>query len=123
MYYPVPELSQDELNKGLQELLRRERTNLVDMIEWLIYVNRYKHFVREGYYALYDYLERGCGMTQNQAFKRHTVVRQVDYFPELMLHLRSGALNLSHIVAIAGHLRGHLPKVSPFGAISSSPKF
>ena len=104
MYYPVPDLSKAELVEGLKEHLQRERTSMVDTIEWLIYVNRYKHFISEGYYSLYDYLERGFGMTANQAFKRHTVVRQVDFFPDLMQHLRSGALSLSHIVVLAGHL-------------------
>ena len=87
MHYPVPELSKAELVEGLKELLQRERRSLLDTIEWMIYVNYYKPFIEEGYYSLCDYLERGFGMSPNQAFKRHTVVRQIDYFPDLMRHL------------------------------------
>ena len=104
MHYPVPALSKHELIEGLKELLAREKACILDTLEWLIYVNRYKPFLDEGYFSLYDYLERGFSMTKNQAFKRHTVVRQIDFFPELMQHLRSGALRLSHIVVLSGHL-------------------
>ncbi len=98
------ELSDQELESRLRRLALVEGGFLAVLMSHLAEFDRRRLAGEFGHPSLFHYCVRVLGFSEAAAYKRIQAARAVRDFPELLVELSSGRLNLAAVVAISPHL-------------------
>jgi hypothetical protein len=97
-------LSDDELLRGLSELLKDSRRVEADLVARIAEVDARRLYAREAAPSMYAYCTEALHLSEAEAWLRIRVARASRKHPMLLSMLRDGRLHLSGIVVIAPHL-------------------
>jgi hypothetical protein len=97
-------LSDEELRRDAMSLRERGRRLTVEMVGHLAEVERRGLHVQDAEGSLFDYARRELGLAEEEAYSRTTAARCVGRFPHVLELMESGALHLTSVRLLAGHL-------------------
>lgn len=100
----IGRLPNAELLRHLKTLLGRERTSLAGVIAYLAEVDYRGLYRDEGCSSMFTYCVEHLGLSEDQAAKRIRVARLSRQFPRVLDELRSGAVHLTGLQRLSGHL-------------------
>ncbi len=95
------EVTARELTISLQDLLRRERAALADLVVALADFDARRLWVDLGHASFFSFLHRELGLSKGAAFYRKTAAELVQKFPEIVEPLRDGRLCYTTVVELA----------------------
>jgi hypothetical protein len=93
-------LSDDELLRGLQQIVGSERRAVAQVLAHLAEVEARKLHLRIGCSSLYDYCLRHLALSEGEAFRRMTGARVARRFPRILRMIENGDLHLSALCAL-----------------------
>jgi hypothetical protein len=97
-------VSDDELLRGLSQLLQQSRRVEGDLIAYVAEVDERKLYAREAVSSMYAFCTERLHLSEAEAWLRIRVARASRKHPMLLPMLRDGRLHLSGIVVLAPHL-------------------
>jgi hypothetical protein len=101
---PSSKLSDSELIKRLDGLVQKERETTLEVLLYIIEMDRRKLFLGRGYGSLYEYCTLHMGYSESAAMRRIRTARCINDFPEVFGMLERNELNLTSVSKIAGIL-------------------
>ncbi len=99
-------LSNEQLLAQLPLLCSKERRATAEVIVYLAEVERRKLYLREACASLYSFCVERLGYSEQAALKRMRVARLYLAFPQVLEELKSGAIHLTGLFLLSGHLTG-----------------
>lgn len=100
----VSTLSDDEIDRRLQELVRGERRVLVVFLAHLAEFDRRRAHEPASFSSLFVYCTKRLGLSESEAYLRIRAARVTRDHPEAMHMLASGEIHLSAIARLSAHL-------------------
>jgi len=97
-------MSDDELLRGLSELLQKSRSVEPGLVAHIGEVDERKLYARKGSSSMFAYCTEVLHLSEAEAYLRITAARASRQHPMLLEMLRDGRLHLSAIVRLAPHL-------------------
>jgi 5-methylcytosine-specific restriction endonuclease McrA len=98
-------LSDRELIRRLQKLVKNEQSLTVEILPHLAEVDRRELYVGHGYSSLSDYCVSHLGYGESSAWRRVCAARVIKAVPEVYHLLKTGQLTFSGVVRFSGALR------------------
>jgi 5-methylcytosine-specific restriction endonuclease McrA len=96
----LTDLPNDALVGRLLEIRRNERRLLVELLRYLIELDRRKAALSMGYSSLFSFCTDVLGLTKAAAFRRTSAARLMARFPIVADYLSDGRLNLTTLVEL-----------------------
>lgn len=90
-------LTDQVLIKNTENLVKRERELLAEILWHLREIDRRRLFCDFGCNSLYQYAVKHLGYSEDQAFRRINAARLLESFPEIEEKINTGELNLTHL--------------------------
>ncbi|MCC6903480.1 MAG: hypothetical protein IT377_31205 [Polyangiaceae bacterium] len=97
-------ISDRELRERLTAAVSAERMAAADVIFHLVELDRRKLYLEEACSSLFAYCVELLGYSEDGATKRVRVARLVPRFPRVLDELASGAIHLTGLFLLSGHL-------------------
>src|SRR4051812_43014645 len=88
-------LSDEALHGRSQQLARREREILSEILEHLREIDRRKLFSAFGYKSLFEYAVKEFSYSEDQAYRRINAMRLLKELPEVEKKISDGSISLS----------------------------
>ena len=99
-------VSDSDLSR-MRGLVLAERAAAADVIEHLLEIDRRKLYLDQACSSLYRYCMERLGYSEDEALRRVRVARLSRKLPRVLEELRSGAMHLTGLFLLSGHLTEH----------------
>ncbi|MGC4087871.1 MAG: hypothetical protein QM756_08240 [Polyangiaceae bacterium] len=86
-------------------LVGRERAATVEVIEYLVEIQRRRLFLEQACSSLFGYCRERLGFSEDEAFKRARVARLALRRPQVLSELRGGAIHLTGLFVLAPYAK------------------
>jgi len=100
-------VSDSDLLSRMPGLVLAERAAIAEVIEHLIEIDRRELYLDQACSSLYRYCMDRLGYSEDEARRRVRVARLARKLPRVLEELRSGAMNLTGLFLLSGHLTEH----------------
>jgi len=100
-------VSDSDLLSRMPGLVLAERAAIAEVIEHLIEIDRRELYLDQACSSLYRYCMDRLGYSEDEAHRRVRVARLARKLPRVLEELRSGAMNLTGLFLLSGHLTEH----------------
>lgn len=97
--------SQNDLIRNLKLLVQSERRTTAEIVEYIKEIESRKIYLEMGYPSLFVFLTEEMAYSPASAQRRIDAARLMKDIPELKQDLKTGAINLAQIAAVAQTLR------------------
>jgi hypothetical protein len=97
-------LADAELLRRLEALIRKEREITLQVLHYLVELERRQLYARLGYASLFEFCTRQLGCSESGANRRIRAARCIRDFPEVAAMLERGELDLSRAALLSGTL-------------------
>ena len=97
-------LSTEELSRGAERLVSRERRYTAALIAHLAEISRRKGYLELGYKSLFDYCVLCLRLGKGSVWNRTQVAKVSRRFPQALQYLVEGKVSLSSLGVLARHL-------------------
>ena len=104
-------LSNYELLQKLRISIRGEREATLELLYYLIELDRRALYLERGYSSLYDFCTRALLLSEGSAYRRISAARALQYHPEMKEHILEGKLSLCSIAASAKAIKAQSASV------------
>jgi len=98
-------LSDDELDRSLKSLVKKENEVLSEILLHICEVDLRKLYLKRSFGSLYDYLTQYMGYSSGPAQRRIDAARLSKEVPSLIEDLKAGHLNLSQVSLVQQFIR------------------
>ncbi len=113
MHNPLlQKLSNEELDRNLQGLVRKERQTLGEILLHIHEVHRRKLYLKMSYGSLFDYLTKHLKYSAGSAQRRIDACRLSQEVPDLLATLESGELTLAQVSLVQRSFREKQKNIS-----------
>jgi hypothetical protein len=103
---PLAAVSDDDLLRGLKEILTQSRRVERDLVVHIAEVNERRLYAREAFPSMFAYCTEALHLSESEAYLRIAVARASREHPMILPMLGDGRLHLSGIALLAPHLTG-----------------
>jgi 5-methylcytosine-specific restriction endonuclease McrA len=97
----LEDLSLEDLSRGAEELVSRERQHTADLIAHLAEISRRKGHLELGYRSLFEYCQKVLRLSEGAVWRRTQVARVSRRFPQVLACLAEGKVSLSSLGVLA----------------------
>jgi len=101
---PLAAISDDDLLRGLAEVLSRSRRVETDLVAHIAEVDERRLYAREAFPSMFAYCTEALHLSESEAYLRIAVARASREHPMVLPMLGDGRLHLSGIALLAPHL-------------------
>jgi hypothetical protein len=88
-------LSNEILSRDLKSAVQREKTATLEVLEYLLEVERRKYYATCAYSSLFEYVVQELGYSESQASERINSMRLLREVPEVKAKLENGELSIT----------------------------
>src|SRR5688572_22821468 len=101
---PLQSISDDELLRGLADLMRQSRRVESDLVAHIGEVDERRLYAREASPSMFSYCTEVLHLSEAEAYLRITAARAARAHPMLLAMLGDGRMHLTGIAKLASHL-------------------
>ncbi|MEZ4753178.1 MAG: hypothetical protein R3A13_02580 [Bdellovibrionota bacterium] len=112
-------LTDAELLSNAKLLAANERKAMVDLLVYLIEIDKRKLYLEQGYSSMFDYLVRALSFSESNASRRIKAIRALELQPKAEKLLRNGSLTISALCIASVAIKADSESIDRFKGVSA----